>query len=119
MVIWQSPTAQAAEAILPIGVRLISMDEYSQMMAEGIPLMQSASLQQDTTLSRKEDMLNRLFGNLDADQSGIITRKEFSNSYNGKAAALFNALDSDKNHVIERYEIENYSALYVRLGRRS
>ncbi|QQG37268.1 MAG: hypothetical protein HYS17_05770 [Micavibrio aeruginosavorus] len=119
IVIMHAEEACAAEAILPIGVRLISMDEYHQMTLEENSPLQPAAFQQEIHRSQKDRMFNRLFDNLDQDQDSVITNQEFTNSMNGKGQALFNALDADGDHLVERHEIEDYSELYVRLGRRS
>lgn len=114
-----TPVAECrgAEAILPIGVRLISMDEYHEMQkTENTPLLQQAVFEQEKPATRKERMFDKLFDNLDHNQDQQITDMEFSNSCRGQGRNLFGALDTNANRLIDRSEIEAYPALYVRLG---
>lgn len=108
---------KGAEALLPIGARLISMDEYHEMKkAADRPLLQQAAFEQETPSQHKQRMFSKLFNSLDRNQDMQITNAEFADSCRGQGRSLFSALDTNVNRLIDRQEIEGYAALYVRLG---
>lgn len=111
-------TVQAAEAILPVSVRLISMEEYRQMQGQAESSnIQMASYHEDgTPTSVNNRMYDKLMVNLDNNSDHHLTLTEFSNVCRNAPSQLFKALDRDDNHLIDREEIEDYARHYSRQG---
>lgn len=111
-------TVQAAEAILPVSVRLISMEEYRQMQGQAESSnIQMASYHEDVApTSVNNRMYDKLMVNLDNNSDHHLTLTEFSNVCRNAPSQLFKALDRDDNHLIDREEIEDYARHYSRQG---
>ncbi|MFN3827162.1 MAG: hypothetical protein ACK4NR_05995 [Micavibrio sp.] len=111
-------TIQAAEAILPVSVRLISMEEYRQMQGQAESSnIQMASYHEDgTPTSVNNRMYDKLMVSLDNNSDHHLTLTEFSNVCRNAPSQLFKALDRDDNHLIDREEIEDYARHYNRRG---
>lgn len=118
MILLTSPdTTQAAEVIMPVSVRLISMEEYQQQSRnQQTAQIEKVSFGSEIPQNRHKRMYDKLMINLDGNQDGQISRTEFNSLCRSAGSGLFAALDSNGNRLIDRHEIENYAKQYAKRG---